>query len=411
MVANGAATLTIVDQLAATNGKKGKIPELLETAAARLKVRVALLQAIVNVESAGQAFDDKGRLIILPEKHVFWRELPKALREKAQALGLATPRWNKRKNYIGLGQPGSDARWVRLADMVRLDETAGLRSASYGAPQIMGFNHSQAGYPTVTDFVLAFAASEEAQISAMVKLLESFGLVAALQAEDIMAITRRYNGSGQAEYYAGLIIAELARLTGGDVPKINAKVDAMLRLGSKSYRVEALQKRLVELQYHVKVDGDFGPATERAVVAFQKANGLDPDGRVGPLTEAALDAAVPISQEPGNSRENLTVKDLRDQGSQTVQSADWLTKLGVLIFGGGVVGEAGKGTEGFAGIEWLNGFSNLIQAVKKPVEPIIAIFTQNPMLGLGLVALVIVVIAQRIKARRLEDAKNWKNVG
>lgn len=411
MAASGTATITIVDQLAATKGKKGKITELLEAAAARLKVRVALLQAIVNVESAGQAFDDKGRLIILPEKHVFWRELPKTLREKAQLLGLATPRWNKRKNYAGLGQPGSDARWVRLGDMVRLDETAGLRSTSYGAPQIMGFNHAQAGYPTVTDFVLALAATEEAQITAMVTLLESFGLVAALQAEDIMAITRRYNGSGQAEYYAGLIIAELAKLTGGEGPKTDAKVDAMMRLGSKGYRVEALQKRLVELQYHVKVDGDFGPATERAVVAFQKAHGLLPDGRVGPLTEAALDVAVPLAQEPGNSRENLTVQDLREQGSQTIKSADWLSRLAAALGLFGIAGEAGKGTDGFAGIEWLNGVSNLIQAVRKPVEPVIAIFTANPILGFGLMGLVVLVLAQRIKARRLEDAKTWKNVG
>jgi len=113
-------TSTVVDQLASMKGKKGNLPALLEAAGKRLKVRVALLQAIVNVESRGEAFDDKGRLIILTEKHVFWRELPKALREKAQSLGLATPRWSKVKNYVGLGKPGSDARWTRLADMARL---------------------------------------------------------------------------------------------------------------------------------------------------------------------------------------------------------------------------------------------------------------------------------------------------
>lgn len=404
-------TSTIVDQLASMKGKKGKIAELLEAAAGRLKVRVALLQALVNVESSGLAYDDKGRLIILTEKHVFWRELPKTLREKAQLLGLATPRWNKSKNYVGLGKAGSDARWVRLADMARLDETAALRSASYGAPQIMGFNHALAGFPTVTDFVLAFAASEDAQITALIKLLESFGLVAALQAEDIPAIARRYNGSGQAEVYAGLITAELTKLTGGVAPKTDPKVEAMLRLGSKGYRVEALQKRLVELQYHVKVDGDFGPATERAIVAFQNAHGLTVDGRVGPLTEAALDVAVPITQEPGNSREDMTVKDLRQQGSETIKSADWLSRIAAIFGLAGVAGEAGKGTESFAGIEWLNGVSNLIQAAKKPVEPIIAIFTANPILGFGLAGVVILVIAQRIKSRRLDDAKSWRHVG
>lgn len=35
-------------------------------------------------------------------------------------------------------------------------------------------------------------------------------------------------------------------------------------------------------------DGDFGPATEKAVRAFQTLKSLEPDGEIGPLTWAAL---------------------------------------------------------------------------------------------------------------------------
>jgi peptidoglycan hydrolase-like protein with peptidoglycan-binding domain len=69
------------------------------------------------------------------------------------------------------------------------------------------------------------------------------------------------------------------------------KRDAMLRSGSSGERVVALQERLVELGYFLpEVDGSFGPATQQAVWALQKAAGLSRDGVIGPKTQAALDA-------------------------------------------------------------------------------------------------------------------------
>ena len=41
-----------------------------------------------------------------------------------------------------------------------------------------------------------------------------------------------------------------------------------------------------------KTDGTFGQLTEAAVIAFQQANGLSPDGIVGPETASALNSAV-----------------------------------------------------------------------------------------------------------------------
>jgi peptidoglycan hydrolase-like protein with peptidoglycan-binding domain len=50
--------------------------------------------------------------------------------------------------------------------------------------------------------------------------------------------------------------------------------------------------RQVQKILNVTVDGDFGPETEAAVLAFQHSAGLTPDGIVGPKTWAAIDAGV-----------------------------------------------------------------------------------------------------------------------
>ncbi|WP_250444990.1 L,D-transpeptidase family protein [Actinotalea sp. C106] len=66
-----------------------------------------------------------------------------------------------------------------------------------------------------------------------------------------------------------------------------------LRRGDEGDAVRALQERLIELDYFLpSADGSFGPATEQAVWALQKAAGATRDGLVGPATQDALDAGV-----------------------------------------------------------------------------------------------------------------------
>lgn len=61
-----------------------------------------------------------------------------------------------------------------------------------------------------------------------------------------------------------------------------------LKKGCKGDEVVTLQKLLSRYETVIAVDGDFGPATEKAVIAFQKSKGLTADGIVGPKTWAAL---------------------------------------------------------------------------------------------------------------------------
>lgn len=80
---------------------------------------------------------------------------------------------------------------------------------------------------------------------------------------------------------------------------------AVLRRGSKGLDVRQMQGWLRLLGYAITVDGDFGPATDSAVRAFQARAGLSIDGAVGPATFAMLrqlvanvpTTAVPVKPE------------------------------------------------------------------------------------------------------------------
>ncbi len=66
-----------------------------------------------------------------------------------------------------------------------------------------------------------------------------------------------------------------------------------VRVGSTGSAVVALQQRLSALGYWLgAVDGQFGPLTQQAVYAIQKAAGVVRDGIVGPITWSKVTAGV-----------------------------------------------------------------------------------------------------------------------
>jgi peptidoglycan hydrolase-like protein with peptidoglycan-binding domain len=79
----------------------------------------------------------------------------------------------------------------------------------------------------------------------------------------------------------------------------------VLYSGSDGNSVSRLQHLLTHAGFDCGgVDGDFGPQTRAAVLAFQKAHGLESDGLVGPKTWEALQAA-PVTPTPKRAGDGI----------------------------------------------------------------------------------------------------------
>jgi len=256
-------------------------------AAARLGTDSATIRAVWKVESNGRPFRRDETLERRFEPHHF----PK-----------------KHWGDIGFSVRPGEAEWrasVRLSSdrmaeaAYHIDPEAMMRASSWGAPQIMGFNHRDAGFHSAAEMVAAMVHGEAAQLDAFVTLIERWGLAPALRARDWTTFARRYNGPGQVAHYAGLLDRAF-RVT--SVDKHAATLESsvrnetkrpsrvVLRMGSEGASVRELQTAL-----GIDVDGVFGSQTEKAVRDFQRAHRLAADGVVGDKTWSALDAMTPVA--------------------------------------------------------------------------------------------------------------------
>jgi peptidoglycan hydrolase-like protein with peptidoglycan-binding domain len=76
--------------------------------------------------------------------------------------------------------------------------------------------------------------------------------------------------------------------TASTTTTVNPATRPVLKLGSSGPDVIALQQKLTAAGYAVTADGNFGAGTQTAVINFQRAKNLPPDGVVGATTWAAL---------------------------------------------------------------------------------------------------------------------------
>ncbi|MFM8746455.1 MAG: N-acetylmuramidase domain-containing protein [Aestuariivirga sp.] len=197
-----------------------RIGGLLTRAGRILEIPRHAMLAVWMVECGALPFQ-RGRPVLRFEAHVFfarWGSRHEALFDAHFRFGgrhgAEGAKW---QNHMLRETPGGDWRRfhgdqhteylaLALATGLAGPETA-CQCASFGGPQIMGFNHELAGHESAHAMFRAFARSERWQVLAFLDFCAARTLFPALRAGDWLAFASVYNGPGNAEAYAARIAA------------------------------------------------------------------------------------------------------------------------------------------------------------------------------------------------------------
>lgn len=158
-----------------------------------LGVEVAILKAIHEVEASSKSYLPQGYPALLFEAHIFYREL-KAVGKNPDTLmkthpGIISKTWN-RKLY-----KGGEGEVARVNEAYLISPVAALKSASWGAFQVCGFNSSPL---SVFEFYKEIWTSEAGQLKILANFLKAAGIIPYMKSLDFVQIAKRYNGAGYA---------------------------------------------------------------------------------------------------------------------------------------------------------------------------------------------------------------------
>lgn len=246
-------------------------------AARDLGCEIAAIRAVIDVESRGGFLPDK-RPKILFERHHFHRHTAGRFAAAHPDISAST----------GGGYKGGAAEYLRLYRAIALDRPAALKSSSWGAFQILGSNHKAAGFVDVEAFCRAMCEGEDAHLRAFVSFVRENRLDDELRRRDWAGFARGYNGPAFRRFEYDTKLGAAYRYHASVAARAEPLGRRTLKMGHEGEDVAWLQEKL-----GIAADGDFGPATKRAVMAFQLRMNLQQDGIAGPETLRMLDAATP----------------------------------------------------------------------------------------------------------------------
>ncbi len=188
------------NSMSKSNGKglNGISEETFEQCAQRLGCEVAALKAVVKVESGRNGFLQEGKPSILFEGHKFWANLITEGKNPQDYVSgnedILYPTWTKKYYKGGYGE------YERLERAKKINETAALKSASWGAMQVLGENYAACGCSSVQEFVRRMSESNDEQMVLGTNfILHSSKMSQALREKDWATFARYYNGKGYKE--------------------------------------------------------------------------------------------------------------------------------------------------------------------------------------------------------------------
>lgn len=258
-----------------------------QNVAVTLDVEWEALAAVVEVESNGRIYatvNGEREPLILPEYHIFDRQLSGNKRSKARSMKLSHPTWGK------LSYPRSQkARWALLDRWKKIDSSAAYMSCSWGVGQVMGFHWKSLGYKSVSAMIARARSGAQGQLELMARYIKVNHLADELRRLDWSGFARGYNGPGyRKNKYHTKMAAAYRRYKSGLESVATSSYQGMLRMGASGARVRELQRLLVRTGQPLLVDSDFGPATKLALLDFQTSVGINADGIAGPQTMREL---------------------------------------------------------------------------------------------------------------------------
>ena len=192
-------------------------------AAAKLKVEVACIYAVQEVEAGGDGFASDGSLDLLFERHIFKKQFDVRLAKMTKAeldalvvkIGLKLlpgqqlvpaiqSHLEKTQSDIYNKTPGGYVGGVaenkRLQKAAFIHKEAALCSASWGMFQIMGFHYLTLGFKSAEQMVAFYQQSERNQLLSFCDfVLADSRLINALRAKDWASFAKAYNGPQYAK--------------------------------------------------------------------------------------------------------------------------------------------------------------------------------------------------------------------